>query len=95
MNNIEEVEEIFEKYEDEYIAFDKVEIKLSQRPDLHAYILLDKLFPKTCDIVCGAGHDEIYLDCDEDEIVSLSEDQLLQLIRCGVRLQDNYFVMFV
>jgi hypothetical protein len=78
--------ETFEKFDDEYIKFERVENKLSSRPDLHAFILLDQLCPHDSDMVSAAEHDEIYLDIDMDKLAEVvTEDQVCDLVRCGVR----------
>lgn len=43
----------FAKHADcaEYLKFDRVEPKLSRRPDLHAFLLLDRLVPGIRDII--------------------------------------------
>jgi len=90
-----EVKEMFDKYDDEYIEFKRVENKRSNRPDLHAFLLLDELFPRDRDIVCAAEHDEIYLDVETEEVETLTEEQVLELTRCGVRYDgEGYLVMF-
>lgn len=77
---------LFEKYETESLKFDRVENKLSLRPDLHAFILLDKLVPGTEDIVSDSAHDEIYLSVDPEVLAKVAtHDQLRDLHRCGVR----------
>lgn len=88
--------EIFNKYDDEYLEFEKVENKLSSRSDLHAFILLDRLVPGDRDIVTEASHDEIFLDTDIKELAKVAtEEDILTLIRCGVRLiDDEYLGMF-
>lgn len=78
----------------EYIKFDRVEVKRSSRPDLHAFLLLDEMFPGTTDMISGAEHDEIYLAIDEDEAATLTDDQILELIRCGVRCGEYGLCMF-
>jgi hypothetical protein len=76
--------EAYEKYGDtEFLKFEEVKIKFSNRRDLHAFILLDKWSSKTTCIVAAAEHDEIYLDFDGD--FEASESELIELIRCGVR----------
>lgn len=40
-----DIHERFEAVNDDYINFDRVENKRSERPDLHAWLLLDELFP--------------------------------------------------
>lgn len=85
----------FEKFNDEFLAFERVETKRSQRPDLHAFLLLDELFPGNTDMVCSAQHDEIWLEVDNQQLATLSDDQLIELIRCGVRHDGYGACMFV
>jgi hypothetical protein len=88
-------EEQYDKYQDEYLEFDKVENKLSSRADLHAFILLDSLVPGKADIVSGATHDEIWLDIEPKQLAKVAtENQIIELIRCGVRYSHNSLVMF-
>jgi hypothetical protein len=84
------LQEIFEEYNDEYLSFEKVENKRSQRPDLHAFLLLDELFPSDRDIVSAAEHDEIYLDIEEDQLEKLTKEQILELVRCGIIFDSEY-----
>ena len=84
--------EIWDKFEavnDDYLSFEKVENKRSKRPDLHAFLLLDELFPSHVNIICNAEHDEFWLDIDEDDIETLTDDQILELVRSGVRYDDG------
>ena len=91
-----DLEATFDKFEDEYIQFERIENKLHARPDIHAFILLDKLVPGDRDMVCAAEHDEIYLDVDTDALALVAtEDDILQLVRCGVRLDDDSLAMFL
>lgn len=82
---------------EEFLKFDRVEVKLSTRPDIHAFILLNSLFPKNRDIVSGAEHDEIYLDVNDEQAGTLNDAQILELSRCGVRYDTQYccLCMFV
>lgn len=96
----ERIKELFRKHSDEFLEFKKIpeDQRLSKRPDLHAFILLDQIFPddgRGIDMVCAAWHDEIALTPKTEDIKDASEDQIIQLIRCGVRLDDDYLVMFV
>lgn len=84
------INELFEKHSDEYLEFEKVENKFSTRPDLHAFILLDKLFPSERDMVSAAEYDEIFLSVAPEQIKTLSENQIVELIRCGVRYSTDY-----
>lgn len=87
----DEMVDVFQKdTSDEFLKFDRVENKLSQRTDLHAFLLLDKLVPDKRDIVGGACHDEIYLGIDSRKLAEVvTRDQLIELIRCGVRWSDE------
>lgn len=81
----------FEKYNDEFCKFENVQNKLSNRPDLHAFILLDKLAPGNSDIISASEHDEFYLDIDLKKLVSvITEEQILDLVRCGIRYDTSY-----
>lgn len=78
--------EQYNKYNDEFLKFDRVQNKASNRADLHAFILLDKLVPGKHDIVCSAEHDEIWLDVSPEDLSKVAtEEQIIELIRCGVR----------
>jgi flagellar motor switch protein FliG len=89
---------IFDEFDDdEFLEFEHVAEKLSNRADLHAFILLDKLLPseRDIDIIGGADHDEIYLSIEPEELLKVAtKDQLLDLHRCGVR-DNNGLCMFV
>ncbi len=95
MNEEANIEEIFEKHNNEFLEFDRVENKRSNRPDLHAFILLDELFPGDRDLISSAEHDEIWLDITTEDIGNLTEDQIIELVRCGVRYDEEALCMFV
>ena len=77
--------EQYEQHENEHCQFDRVKNKLSHRPDLHAFNLLDKLVPGTGDIVGAACHDQIWLSVEPEELAMVAtEDEIVELIRCGV-----------
>ena len=87
--DIEKMAEIFDDM-DEYGEFDRIEKKLSGRPDLHAFMLLDKLFPHRKDIISAAEHDEIYLSVEPSELAEVAtEEQIIELVRCGVRYDED------
>ncbi len=84
------LKEVFDKHNAEFLNFDAVEKKLSNRADLHAFLLLEKLVPGYRDMVCAAEHDQIYLDTDVEKLVEVaSESQIIELIRCGVMLDSE------
>lgn len=86
-----DLEETFEKYNDDYMEFGRVENKLHLRPDLCAFLLLDKLLPNYGrDIVCAAEHDEIFLDADCEKLAEVAtEEDILTLTRCGVHYDSD------
>lgn len=89
------IRELFEKLSgddngDEYLMFDRIEKKLSTRPDMHAFIMLDKLVPGNRDMVSAAEHDQIWLAVSIDDLESVaSTDEVIDLYRCGVFLDDD------
>jgi hypothetical protein len=95
---IEDLKAAFEKVEDDYIKFERVENPACKRPDICAFLLLDKLVPGSRDMVSAAGHDEIYLDVDTEDFANAATDEdILFLTRCGVRFdeENDSFAMFV
>jgi len=94
-----DAKEIFDDLEQhDFLKFDKIENPPSGRPDICAFLLLDKLVPGKSDIVAGAEHDVIFLDVTlaELEVVATKED-IIYLSRCGVFASDEYdgLCMFV
>lgn len=85
------IKEIFDKHEDEFLKFNRVENKRSSRPDIHAFLLLNELVPHESSMVSAAEHDEIFLGVSPDELARclVTEDQIIELIRCGVRLDSS------
>lgn len=72
-----------------------VENKRSKRPDLHAFLLLESIFPgRDGDIVCHAEHDQIWLDFDEDDSEKLTDEQIVELSACGVFYNEDSLSMF-
>ena len=70
---------------DQFLKFDAIENKRNQRPDLHAWLLLDHLFPNPGrDMVCAAEHDVIWLDVEGEKLETLTDEQIIELSRCGV-----------
>lgn len=90
-----DLREFFQEHNDEYLKFDRVQHKLSTRPDIHAFLLIDSLVPGNTDMICSADHDEIYLDVSTSELMrAATEQQLIDLHRCGVRCGRNGVCMF-
>jgi hypothetical protein len=85
----DELIELFEKNDDEYLKFEKIENPLHKRPDLCAFLRLDQLVPGTHDMVSAAEHDEIYLEVDLEKLAEVATaDDVIYLQRCGIRLDD-------
>lgn len=86
----EERSGLFAEFDDDFLKFEKVKEKLSKRPDLHAFILLDKLVPGKNDLISAAEHDEYYLSIEPDELrKAATKDQLRDLHRCGIRHDEG------
>lgn len=85
----EELEALFEKH-DELTWGDASEVGPTKRRDLNGFLLLERLLPGEGDIVCGAEHDEILLDATLEDLAKVAtEEDVMNLIRCGVRLDEN------
>ena len=66
-NMMIDLKAVFDRHGDDYIEFDRVENKLHTRPDLCAFLLLDKLLPGgVTAIVSAVAHDEIFLTINLD-----------------------------
>lgn len=91
--------EVFARFRDNYLKFDRVEPKdrLSARPDLCALLLLDRLIPGTGNIIAASEHDELFIDVGCDKLARVAvEADILTLVRCGVQYNKhlNSLVMF-
>jgi hypothetical protein len=85
------LEEVFAKFEDDYIQFDRVENRTSKRPDLHAFMLLEKLLPGDGDLISAAEHDEFWLDIDLVRLAEVATEEDIQtLVRCGIRYDAEF-----
>ena len=68
------------------------EYLLSKRPDLCAFMLLEKLLPgkRGEEMICHSEHDEITLSIDIKKLAKvINDDQIKVLIQCGVHF-DSY-----
>lgn len=82
----EKIKAMFDKFEDDYSTAPEPE-----RPwDLCAFNLLNALVPGHMDMVSCAEHDEIWLAVTPEELeaAGVTEEQVLQLVRWGVRYDD-------
>lgn len=86
-----DLKETFEKYNDDFLRSQDIATPLSKRPDLHAFLLLDQICPGAQDIVSASAHDEFWLSIDCAQLAEvITEDQVRDLIRCGVRYHAEY-----
>lgn len=92
-----EVEHLIEVFEQTgHGKFEDIEHKLSDRKDLHAFLLLDQLVKSKRCIVGAVEHDILYLEPTLEQLAAVAtKDQLKDLIRCGVMIEDDSLAMFV
>ena len=82
----------FNKYADEYLSFIDVANKLSRRPDMHAFILLDKLIPGDgmSDLITAAEHDQFFIGIKPEALAMVAtEEIILELVRCGIVYDED------
>ena len=85
---LDELKILWEKYNDEYLMFSKIKNPLHHRRDICALLMLDKIKGGTSSgsIIDASEHDEYYIDIDCEKFAAVvSEQQIIDLIRCGVR----------
>lgn len=104
------IQQVFEFLDSsEYLDFHNVKEKFTNRPDLHAFILIDKLVP--CipkpgptdhnpfiygDMIGDAQHDEFYLSVDIRELEEvITIEQIVDLQRCGVMYNKEYDCLYM
>jgi len=84
--------QIWKLHDQEYLEFFKIKNKICESPDLSALMLIHKfMLYKEYDVIRGSEHDEIYLtSLDDLDLEKITEDVIIDLIRCGVRYDENY-----
>lgn len=86
----EQIQNLFDKHESESHKFDRVHNKRSNRADLHAFMLLDSIIPGTVDIISCAEHDQFWLAVQPEDLAAVvTEDQIVELIRCGAHYDSE------
>jgi hypothetical protein len=79
--NIEELEALFQKHEDEYLKPNGVE----GPADLAAFNRIHKLVPSDKDMISCAEHDEYWLSVSPADLAAVAtEEDIIFLRRCGV-----------
>jgi hypothetical protein len=94
----ERKENIFYDLEDteEYLQFHKIKNPLSKRPDMHALLMLDKMFPEEGDMIDWAGHEVIGISISPEELLEVAtKEELLDLYRCGLSHTENGLTFYV
>lgn len=85
------IKDTIEKYNDDHCKFEKVKNKLNNRPDLHAFLLLDKLLPENKNMISAVSYDIIYLNIDIKELSKkITEEQVHELVCCGIMYESSY-----
>lgn len=91
--------EIFNEFSGEYKSFSLVENNLSNCADIHAFLLLEPCrYPNDSDSLLYVVSDErrVYLRVDITVMErSLSEDQMRDLVRCGVIMAQDREVLYL
>ena len=86
----DEVLACFEQHEDESHKFERIAMPPHPRPDIAAFLILDRLNPKPGHgIICGAEHDQVWLSVQADDLKDATEADIVSLIRCGVWYDDE------
>lgn len=86
----------FEAMTSEYGEFKRITNKLSNRPDLHAFMMLDRLDPTaTGDLITHVDGDVMYLNVDRDLLENQDDDFIRDLTRCGVSWDDQYDCLYM
>ena len=96
MMTLEELRASFEKNNDECCKFENIANPVHRRPDICAFLMLDVAIEKRNEagtfsgIISNAGHDEIYLAINPEDLVTVATDEMIRdLVRCGVMCDDD------
>jgi hypothetical protein len=81
----------FDKYIDmRGNRFETIKEPLHRRPDMCAFLLLDRLVPTDGDMVGAAEHDQIWLNVDCEKLAEVAtEEDIRMLDACGVFLDED------
>ena len=88
---IEEMAELFEKHDDEYLR------STGDGPqDLAAILRLQEIAPVKGDVVSASEHDQFWLSFDEEKVAAvITETDVIFLKRCGLLYEEgNGFSFF-
>lgn len=98
--NILEMKAFFSAHaETDHSKFEKIDDKRSKKPDVHAFLLLDSMFPDDPrPLISNTGHDFINFHIDLEKLADkITEEQIIELVRCGVSCykSDDWLSKFV
>ena len=83
----------FDACGEDCLHFNEVTDPPTQRPDLCAFLLLDRLVPgqgPQCHIVAVSKHDVIFLDVDVARLAEVATlEDVRTLVRCGVLYNED------
>lgn len=86
----DELISLLDNNESEYLEFERIEKPLSKRPDLHALLLLDSLVGGDDDLIVAAEHGEFFVGVTPEVLAPvITEQQAIDLVRCGVRYSSQ------
>lgn len=96
--NSKELKELINQYCDDCqgCKFELVENKLSNRADLHAFLLMDRILPGDSNIILSARHKEVYFSFKMDEFAAVvTQEEVLELVRCGVCYDGHFDCLYM
>jgi len=85
-----DLEARFDQFSGDYLKFEDIAEKLSQRRDMHAFMLLESLLPGQRPMISASENDEIYLDVPVNQLAGITDARIQELVRCGVRYDARY-----
>lgn len=83
------VRELFDKYSDQKNRFDLVADRKVNKRDLQALLILHEIIPNYSSTISSADAQIIYLTADIDDLSNASEEQIANLIRCNVFIDED------
>jgi hypothetical protein len=95
------VVELFKKYLEEDLKFENIKHPENHRKDLCAFLMLAPFVERGQDIISAAEHDKIYFNVDLNALEDaynagdFTEAMLIDLIRCGVFVEEDNLVLYV
>jgi hypothetical protein len=85
------------KHETNEEKLSRITNRSTNRSDLHAFMLIDRLVPGEKNIISAAEHDEFTLSIDLNELAkAANEQQIFELLECGLifDFEDERAFMF-